>query len=203
MKGLILIGGGGHCHACIDVIEREGKHRIAGILDHPDRRGEEVLGYEILGGDDQIPGLIKEGHAFLITLGQIQSPERRIAIFEQLQALGAELISVVSPLAHLSPHAEIGVGTIVMHQALVNAKARVGANCIINSQALVEHDAVIEDHCHVSTGAKINGNAKLGRESFVGSGAILFHEIQVGAGSLIAAGVVVRRNKPPQAKVLL
>ena len=30
---LVLIGGGGHCRACIDVIERENKYQIAGIVD--------------------------------------------------------------------------------------------------------------------------------------------------------------------------
>jgi len=29
---LILVGGGGHCKSCIDVIERQGKYRIAGII---------------------------------------------------------------------------------------------------------------------------------------------------------------------------
>jgi len=32
-KELILIGGGGHCTACIDVIEQEGRFAIAGIVD--------------------------------------------------------------------------------------------------------------------------------------------------------------------------
>ena len=30
---LILIGGGGHCHACIDVIESTQKFQIIGIID--------------------------------------------------------------------------------------------------------------------------------------------------------------------------
>ena len=30
---LILIGGGGHCKSCIDVIEQENKYEIAGIVD--------------------------------------------------------------------------------------------------------------------------------------------------------------------------
>jgi hypothetical protein len=32
MKSLLLIGGGGHCRTCIDVIETEGKYKIAGIV---------------------------------------------------------------------------------------------------------------------------------------------------------------------------
>lgn len=37
---IILIGGGGHCKACIDVIETERKYRIAGIIDIPEKKGE-------------------------------------------------------------------------------------------------------------------------------------------------------------------
>ena len=54
---------------------------------------------------------------------------------------------IQSPLAYISPRAQVADGTIVMHHALINAGARVGRNCIINTKTLVEHDAVIEDHC--------------------------------------------------------
>jgi len=36
MKPIILIGGGGHCLSCIDVIEQTGLYQIIGILDLPD-----------------------------------------------------------------------------------------------------------------------------------------------------------------------
>ena len=32
-KKLILIGAGGHCNSCIDVIEQENKYRIVGLID--------------------------------------------------------------------------------------------------------------------------------------------------------------------------
>ncbi len=37
---IILIGGGGHCKACIDVIEQENKYTIAGIIDVPEKVGQ-------------------------------------------------------------------------------------------------------------------------------------------------------------------
>jgi hypothetical protein len=46
---IILVGGGGHCHSCIDVIEQEGKFEIAGIVDAI-KGGEKVLGYPVLRG---------------------------------------------------------------------------------------------------------------------------------------------------------
>jgi len=33
MKKIILLGGGGHCKSCIDVIENENIYKIAGIID--------------------------------------------------------------------------------------------------------------------------------------------------------------------------
>ena len=147
---IILIGGGGHCKSCIDVIEQEGKYRIAGIVDVSEKLHQKVLGYEIIATDDDLPRLVNEYENFLITLGQIKSPEKRIRIFQTLKDLGAKLPVIISPLAYVSKHAEIGDGTIIMHHSLINAGAKIGSNCIINSKALIEHDAIIEDHCHIA-----------------------------------------------------
>ena len=40
MKELFLIGGGGHCKSCIDVIEEEGKFKIIGIIDQKEKLGQ-------------------------------------------------------------------------------------------------------------------------------------------------------------------
>jgi hypothetical protein len=42
---IILIGGGGHCSACVDVIEQEGRFTIAGIVDVPEKKQHYILGY--------------------------------------------------------------------------------------------------------------------------------------------------------------
>ena len=165
---IILVGGGGHCKACIDVIEQEGKYSIAGIVDVMEKLHQKILGYEIIATDDDLPGFVKEYENFLITLGQIKSPERRIRIFENLKESGIKLPVIISPLAYVSKHAKIEEGTIVMHYALVNAGAKVGKNCIINTKALIEHDAWIGDHCHIATGAVINGG--VGRKECGGKG---------------------------------
>ena len=147
---IILIGGGGHCKSCIDVIEQQGKYLIAGIVDLSEKLHKKILNYEIIATDDDLPQLLNEYENFLITLGQIKSPDKRIRIFQTLREIGAKLPVIISPLAYVSKHAEIGDGTIIMHHSLINAGAKIGSNCIINSKALIEHDAIIEDHCHIA-----------------------------------------------------
>ena len=194
---LILVGGGGHCRSCIDVIEQHGGFRILGILDLPKTVGTSVLGYPVIGDDDLIESLAAERHGFLVTLGQIKSPDKRIALYERIKRCGGILPSIVSPLAHLSRHAEIGEGTIVMHGALVNAGARVGRNCIINNKTLVEHDVLVGNHCHLSTACVVNGAVQIGEGTFVGSGAVTRENIEIGFGSIIGAGALVWKSLPP------
>ena len=190
-EDLILIGGGGHCRSCIDVIEMDGRFTIRGIVDEKDCLDHTLTTYPLLGREEDLFELAKSCRNFLITIGQIKSPEPRIRLFEHLKQLGMTLPIVVSPLAHVSRQAVLEEGTIIMHHALVNAGASVGRNCIINTKALIEHDAVIEDHCHISTAAIVNGAAKVQRYSFIGSNAVLREHVVVGEKSIVGAGVTV------------
>ena len=55
--GLILIGAGGHAHACIDVIEQLGGYQIAGLIGMPDEMHDHHLGYAVIGTDTDLPKL--------------------------------------------------------------------------------------------------------------------------------------------------
>jgi sugar O-acyltransferase (sialic acid O-acetyltransferase NeuD family) len=194
---IILIGGGGHCKACIDVIEQAGVFQIAGIVDMTEKMHQKIFGYEIIATDSNLPDLPKKYSHFLITLGQVKSPDRRIELFETLKSLGAYFPTILSPHAYISKHAQIGEGTIVMHHALINAGAKIGNNCIINNKALIEHDAIIGNHCHIATGAVINGGVRVGSGTFFGSNSVTKEFIDIGRNSIIGCGAKIIKNVPP------
>ncbi|WP_286829424.1 MULTISPECIES: acetyltransferase [Kordiimonas] len=201
MTRLILIGGGGHCKAAIDVIEKEGCYSIAGIIERPATDYDNVLGYPVIGTDDDLAGLVSAHSFAFVTIGQIKSPEPRCRAFERVARAGAILPVIVSPNAYVSHHSSLGEGTLVMHGAIVNAAATVGLNCILNSQSLVEHDAKIGNHCHIATGARVNGDVIVEEGCFIGSGAILKNGVTIGAGSIIGAGCVIRNDIPPSSLI--
>lgn len=187
---LILIGAGGHCKSCIDVIEQTEQFKVIGLLDKHELVGQSVLGYDIIGTDEDIEELARDGHSFLITIGQIKTPQLRRKLFAKLQKCNALIATVISPRAYISKHASVKEGTIVMHDVLINADAKVGKNCIINSKSLIEHDAVIEDHCHVSTSAVLNGGVTLREGSFLGSNATSKEFVSSTNNAFIKAGSV-------------
>ena len=193
-KTLVLIGGGGHCKSCIDVIEAAGGWEILGILDQSERTGEKVLGHPIVGDDDQTQHFVAEGAFFLVSIGQIKTAVHRRRAYARVKDAGGKFATIISPLAYVSPSAVVGEGSIVMHRALVNSNAVVGDNAIINTMALVEHDAWVGSHCHVSTAAIVNGNARIGIGSFVGSNSVVVHGASVDKGAFVPAGSLYRQR---------
>lgn len=191
MKKIILIGGGGHCKACIDVIETTGLYQIAGIIDTKYKIGEKIFGYPIIGCDDDIVKLSKTYNYFFITIGQIGEPKIRRQLFEKLISLKVTLPVIISPYAYVSKHATIEEGSIIMHHSFINAGASVGKNCIINTKTLIEHDAIINNHTHIATGAIINGGVIVGENCFVGSGAVTKQMVRIKRNQFIKAQTIV------------
>lgn len=195
MEPLILIGGGGHCKSVIDVIESEGKFKIIGILDIPKKVGEHVLKYKIIGTDDEIELYKNHYRNFLITVGHVKNCSTRKSLTERVIQSNGNLISVISPFAHVSNYAKIGNGTVIHHFVNVNAGASIGANCIINSFANIEHDVVIGNLTHVSTGVMVNGDCVIGNRVFLGSnstmsvGAKIVDDVVIGASSFVNTNI--------------
>lgn len=193
-KEIILVGGGAHCNACIDVIEAENKFKIAGIVDVKEKLGRKVLNYEITATDADLPKLAKQYKYFFITIGQVKNPAKRIEKFEYLNSLGVEFPVIVSPFAYLSKYAFVGEGTILMHNAFINANVNIGKNCIINTAAIIEHDVKIEDNCHISTGCILNGSSKVEERVFIGSNTVVADKLSIVANTVIGAGSTVIKS---------
>ncbi len=80
MKKIIIIGGGGHCNSCIDVIEQEGIFSIKGII--LDKKNLKFVNrYLVLGDDSDIFKLINKTKNIIIGIGQIKNFNFRKKIF--------------------------------------------------------------------------------------------------------------------------
>ena len=191
---LILVGGGGHCKSCIDVIEACGRYKIRGIIDLPGEINKSILGYHVIGNDEDLPKLASEGCNFLITIGHMDNSTRRRKLFDIIVNNGGNLPVIKSPSATVSKHSVIADGTIIMHYSIVNVGAKIGKNCIINNKALVEHDTVIGNNCHISTDANVNGNCTIGDNVFIGSGVTVKNGISIIDNAVIGIGSILVKS---------
>jgi sugar O-acyltransferase (sialic acid O-acetyltransferase NeuD family) len=195
-KKIVLVGGGGHCKSCMDVIEQCDKYTIAGFIDKSANKGTQLMGYPCLGSDADIPELSRRFSGFLIAMGQIKSSRKRAELFMKVKQAGGRLPVMISPCAYRSMHATIGDGTILMHKVVVNADAGIGENCIINTGAVIEHDVRVGSHTHVSTEAVLNGGVKVKSHTFVGSRVMVREGVSIGEHVILSAGISVFKDVP-------
>lgn len=192
MKPLILIGGGGHCKAVIDIVECAG-YQILGIIDRKENIGKYVLGYRIIGEDNDIPQYVEKAD-FLITVGFVTNPYLRISLFNKVKDAGGHLATIVSPTAYVARYTSIGEGTIIMHKAIVCVGSKIGCNCIINTMADVDHCAEVGDNSHLSANVLVAGEAKVGDRCFCGIGSIISSGVTITSDVILGAGTLVVKN---------
>ena len=71
MKPLLLMGCGGHARSLIELIESTEEWQIHGLVGLPEQVGRRVLGYTVIGCDDDLSGLREECPAAVLAIGQL------------------------------------------------------------------------------------------------------------------------------------
>jgi sugar O-acyltransferase (sialic acid O-acetyltransferase NeuD family) len=197
LENIVIVGAAGHAKAVIDVVERAGRCRIAGLVDSFKPPGESWFGYKLLGSEGDLPALVQslDLGACLVAIGDNW---RRHQAVERIRALAPQLefITAVHPSAQLARGVSLGRGTVVMAGAVVNSDSRVGSFCILNTNCSLDHDGIMEDYASLAPGAVTGGNVRIGAFSAVSLGARVLQGRSIGEHTLIGAGALVLEDIP-------
>lgn len=190
MNNVLIIGSSGHCSVVVDAIEKMGGCRIAGLIDDDKKYGEKSCGYEILGTINDIKKIAKE-YAVTKLFIAVGSNWNRHLIYQRIEPLGFEYLTVIHPSACIAKGIHIGDGTLIAANVVINPGSFIGNQCIINTGAIIEHDNVVMDFASVSPGSVIGGNVHIGKFSFIGLGSKIKNKITIGEHSVIGMGSTV------------
>ena len=193
MKEIILIGGGGHCLSCLDVINNQKIFKVKGIVD---KQINKNIPYKLIGQDNNLADLRKKYSYAFITIGQIKNSTVRENIFQKLKLFKFKIPNFYSKYSYISKTANILEGSIILHKAVLNAYCSIGSNSIINTSAIIEHEVKIGNNCHISTNTVLNGSVQIGDNCFIGSNSIIREGIKIGKNSIIGAGMIIKKNIP-------
>jgi len=187
---LLIYGASGHAKVIIDIVERAGRYRIAGLLDDdPQLQNEEFFGYPVLGGGECLAQENYRDHRLIIGVGDNFA---RREIWRRIRALADfSYVRAIHPAAQIGRAVQLGAGTVVMANVAINPAARIGRQAIINTGATVDHDCLIGDFAHISPGAHLAGSVQVGELTHLGVGTAVLPGVQIGARSVIGAGAVV------------
>lgn len=196
-KKLVLLGGGGHCKSVLDTLHKTKEYSEIVITDPNLPAGTEVMGGKVVGDDSVLPNLYVEGFTnAVITAGDVGKPNPRAKLVEMAQNIGFHFPCIIDPTAQVSPSAQIGDGTFIGKNAIINIGAQIGNHCIINTAAIIEHEATIGALTHVASGAIVLGEVTIGHRCFIGAGSTIVQCANLGHDVKIGAGAVVNHDIP-------
>lgn len=197
MENILLFGGGLHLNYCIDIILKEGKYNIVGVVDSINEIGTELYGYKVLGRQDQLVDLVEkyEIDAGIITIGDNWS---RKIVFESLiaQMPNFKFVNAIHPSSIIGMNVTFGVGVVVMAGCIFNPSSTVGNFCFFATGAQFEHDCTIGDFGSISAGSITGGKVKIGKLSAITLGVTVLDRITIGENTVVGAGSLVTQDLP-------
>ena len=181
---LLILGAGGHGRAVAD-LARECGWSIAGFTDRSP-------GADVLGDDDAVPVLYREGRMDAAAVGVGNTAlGRRAELFAMLKSLGVATPTLVHPRASVSRSCRLGEGVVVFPNVVLGAGVEVGDNVVLYSGVIVEHDCRVGADAYLSPGVILAGGVTVEPGAFLGMGALVVPGATVRKGDRVKAGALV------------
>ena len=181
MKNIVLIGGGLHVQYCIDIIEKQDIFKIIGITDPYKEIGTELLGYKIIGRQEDLVKLIKAYDIYggLITIGDNWT---RKYVYEIIKKIKNDFIFInaIHPSVVIGKNVLLGSGIVTMAGVIINPGARVGDFCFLATGAQLEHDSIMGDFSSLSAGSITGGKVEIGNYTAITLGVTIIDRIKIG-----------------------
>lgn len=201
MTNIIVVGSSGHAKVIIDIVQQAGQYQIAGLLDRFRAVGEETLGYQVLGQEEDLPELVAR-YSIAGAIVAVGDNFNRARVVSRIAEICPDLpfVSAIHPRATIATDVSIGAGSVVMAGAIINPSCTVGRFCILNTRASLDHDSVLGNFASLAPGSIVGGGCRIGEYSAVGIGAVLGHGVRVGEHAVIGAASLLL--KPVEAFVV-
>lgn len=197
MKRIVLIGGGNQCHYTADIINKEGKYDIIGIIDSVHEIGSEVFGYKVLGRQENIKELINK---YGIEGGVISIGDNwvRYYVSSQIKKLipSFNFVNAIHPSVVIGANVDIGEGVMAMAGCIINPKSKIGNFTFFATGAQIDHDCNINDFASISAGSVTGGYVTLGKYSAITLGVTVIDRLKIGANTVVGAGSLVLKDLP-------
>lgn len=192
---IIIIGASGHGKVVASIVEQEGKYSIAGFIDGSRDIGSKIVGYEVVGREEDLPRLMQDRtiEGIIVAIGDNFT---RSKVTDRIRSLCPSLkfVSTIHPNAFIGREVIVGDGSVIMSGAVVHPCSTIGKSCILFVNSVLDHDSSMGNYSSLGHNASTGGNCHIGDYTAVCIGANVIHGITVGDHSVVGGGAAVIRN---------
>ncbi|MFA0961159.1 acetyltransferase [Roseivirga sp. BDSF3-8] len=197
MENIVLFGGGFQANSCIDIIEKEGKYKVVGIIDSGAEIGSDLYGYPVIGRQEDIVALmetydIKGG---LVSIGDNYA-RKFVRDFIISKVPDFNFVNAIHPSVPIGRNTKIGKGVVAMAGVIINAETEIEDFCILSTGAQLEHNCYMGEFSHLSAGSVTGGKVRIGRFATITLNVTIIDRLSIGENTVVGSGAVVLKDLP-------
>lgn len=190
-KKVVILGAGGHAKSIADIILKSGDE-VVGFLDDNVDKGTTIIkskNIKVIGKvEDAVELSQNKDISFIIGIGNNKVREKIATKYD------LNYYTAIHPTSVIAEDVQIGEGTAIMANAVINVSSKIGKHCIVNTGVIVEHDNVIEDYVHLSPSATLSGTVTVGKYTHLGTGVKVKNNIYIASNVIVGIGGVVVKD---------
>lgn len=190
MRGLILIGAGGHAKVVLDALTQSDTFPNVRVFAEASKTSH-LLDHRV---ETPVADPKSFDRSFWMVHVAIGNNSVREKIATQWIEHGFECANILHPRSFVSSNARLASGIFIGPYGVVNADAQIGTGVIINTGAIVEHDCHVGNYAHLSPGAALGGGCRIGLRSWIGMNGAVREMIEISDDVVLGAGSVATRS---------
>jgi sugar O-acyltransferase (sialic acid O-acetyltransferase NeuD family) len=197
IENIVLFGGGIQASICIDIVLKENKYHIVGIIDSKKEIGAEIYGFPIIGRQEEIQELIDKYNiqGGLITIGDNWS---RKIIYDSIinKVPDFPFVNAIHPTTVIGMNVFFGFGVVTAAGCIINPNCTIGNFCLLGTGSQLEHDSVMDDFSSITCGSITGGLVHIGKFAAITLGVVVVDRIKIGENTVVGSGALVTADLP-------
>lgn len=204
---IVIIGGKGSAvvvaEQIYDAQKRGANVEFMGFAFDDEQFGSEINGFPIVAKTNEVFKKFQDQTdvKFIFQLFRPDLMKERIELLNSYNIPLDRFAKFVHPSVVLSNSAQIGFGTAIMANTVVNANAIIGNHCTIHSNSLIGHDTRMEDYNFIAAHNVIGSNNTIGSANFMGINSTYNNYITIGDNCFVGMASNVIKNIASGTKV--
>lgn len=200
-KKVIIIGGEGNGGVIASCIEdnrsryNDLEWKVAGFL-NDFKKGEEVSGYPVLGGTDDVEKFLAEDYYFMYAIHMIGRNIKSEEVFNKMKIPLDRFATIIHKTAFVAQSAVLEPGVFIMSNCYIGPATRLGHCTLVMANALIGHNTEVGPLCHFSVGSITSSYVQIGKVSDVTLGARVLEKRKLGDYAVAGAASLVTKNIP-------
>ena len=196
---MLIIGCGGLALQMLDDLEEQFQNELIFWADNEIINSVIKDKYTIINSKEDIKKHLSKNKRFILGLGGCVN---RRKLSERFLNYGGELCSFISAKASVSKHAKIGLGTVILQQAVIEADVTIGKGSLINTSAVITHECTIGEFSEIAPLSLLAGKVKIGCSTFIGAHSTVLPKLNIGSNAVIGAKSLVTKDVPDNITVI-